>query len=91
MAKYLKGLSCEHTLHIDMYLNLTSDIVLVGEIWSKAYNRTAKREFYVPRMRYRLQMSAPVFCAQNEELFDLHRAWASASAETNAQCPADAA
>jgi hypothetical protein len=69
-----------------MYLNLASDIVLIGQIWSKTM-----RDSYVPRFRYSWRMSDPVFCVQNEELFNLYKNWASASVAANASVSADAA
>lgn len=77
--------------HIDMYLNLASDIALVGEVWSEFYDPKSARWSYVPRMRYRWNMSDSVFCAQNEELFEIYKAWASAARTVSADVSENAA
>jgi hypothetical protein len=76
---------------IDAYLNLASDIALVGEVWSEQYDPKTMSWSYVPRIRYRWQMSDSVFCAQNEELFEIYKAWASTAREANASGPENAA
>lgn len=63
--------------NIDFYLNLAHDIVLIGEVWRKAYSPRTKRDSYVPLITYRWRMSDPVFCNQNEELFALYEQWVS--------------
>ncbi|MGH9960766.1 MAG: hypothetical protein ACREBC_27210 [Pyrinomonadaceae bacterium] len=57
----------------DYYIDLASKVILIGEIWGKAYNAKTRQGDYRLLRTYRWDMSDTVFCEQNEELFDIYQ------------------
>ncbi len=63
--------------HSDCILNLSSDIILIGEVWSPSGINLLKT--------WRWELSDPEFYQENEELFSIYKKWAEKSLVRNKQ------